>query len=97
MSLVILIKAAMATEREVETAKGMRKFKEQVGFIQIDDETRKIRVPLNRDQAPYPVGSYTLSDSSFTVSRFHDLEINRFEFGLVPVRQAMPQPAAKAI
>src|SRR4051812_38870522 len=91
--LVITIKAGTATAREVDTARGKRTFKEQVGFIEANDEVRKIRVPLDHDQAPYPAGRYTLAPSSFTVSKYHDLEINRFEFSLIPL--SAQQPVAK--
>jgi hypothetical protein len=86
-TLVIQIKAASATAREINTKNGKKKVAEQVGFIEMNDEVRKVRVPIDIEggQVPYPVGKYTLGASSFQVGKYNDLEINRYEMSLVPL------------
>ncbi len=85
--LVIKIKSGTAQAREIQTKNGRKEIAEQVGFIEHDDEVRKVRIPIRIDegQAPYPPGSYTLAASSFTVGKFHDIEINRYELALQPI------------
>jgi hypothetical protein len=85
--LVILIKVGTAQVRRIQTKNGSKEIAEQMGFIESNDEVRKIRIPVRVDegQAPYPPGKYTLSASSFGVGKFHDLEINRYELALHPL------------
>lgn len=99
MPLVIQIRAATATGRDVKTKNGMRRFYEQVGFIEVNDEVRKIRVPIDVEggQQAYAVGKYTLAASSFTVGKFHDLEINSYEFGLEPVGPVAASAQSKVV
>ena len=96
-TLVIQIKSATAQAREIQTKVGKKKVAEQVGFIEMNDEVRKVRVPIDIEggQVPYPVGKYSLSASSFQVGKFNDLEINRYEISLVPLAAALP--SAKAV
>lgn len=94
--LVIVIKVGTAQGREIKLKSGeMKKVADQLGFIDMNDEVRKIRIPIDvaNGQAPYAPGRYVLSASSFTVGRFHDLEINRYEMALIPL---LAGAAAKA-
>lgn len=99
--LVITIKSGNATARDVRTKNGMRRFFEQFGFIELDDEVRKVRVPVDVEagQAPYAPGKYTVSASSYGVGRFGDLQINPFELSLEPLVEAAPaaRSVAKAV
>lgn len=85
--LVITIKSGTAQVREIQTKNGPKKVAEQVGFIEHDDEVRKVRVPIDMDegQAPYPPGKYTLSAASYAVGKYHDLEINKYRIALQPI------------
>jgi hypothetical protein len=49
---------------------------EQSALLFKDGETYpdKIRISLKKGERPYPVGTYTLSDESFTVSGYGSLE-----------------------
>lgn len=96
MTLVIQIKVGSAEAREIQTKNGKKKVADQMGFIEMNDEVRKVRIPIDieRGQMPYPVGKYTLSPSSFTVGKFHDLEINRFSIGLVPLAASVQSKAS---
>lgn len=49
----------------------------------------EIKVSLQSPQDAYPVGEYELSDESFGVGQYGDLEINRFNFKLVPASAAL--------
>src|SRR5579872_5143699 len=63
-------------------------FREQVGVVQLGKyETREINVPLERDQAAYPLGEYDVLDSSFTVNQYKRLEVGRL--ALRPVASAV--------
>lgn len=97
--LVISIRVASAEARMIETKNGKKKVADQVGFIEANDEVRKVRIPIDVEngQSPYPVGRYTLAAGSFTVGKFHDLEINRYQLALVPLAAASAVPAAKAV
>jgi hypothetical protein len=46
----------------------------------------KIRISLKQGERPYPVGFYTLSDESFTVSGYGQLEVRP---ALVPMKAAL--------
>jgi hypothetical protein len=90
--LVITIKVGQAEGREIQLKNGQKKkVADQIAFIEANDEVRKIRIPIDveNNQAPYPPGKYTLASSSFSVGKFHDLEINRYELALVPLAPAM--------
>lgn len=90
--LVITIRVGSAEGREIKLKSGQtKKVADQIGFIEANDEVRKVRIPINVEggQVPYPAGKYTLSAESFTVGRFHDLEINRYEMSLVPLAAAV--------
>jgi hypothetical protein len=67
---------------DVETRKVVSKgrefhFRGQTAFMHHDEEVRKVRVPLGDDQTAYAPGTYTVSDDSFTVGNYGDLEIGR--------------------
>lgn len=87
--LVITIRVGTAQGREIKLKDGsLKKVADQIGFIEVNDEVRKIRIPIDvaNGAKPYPVGTYGLSASSFAVGKFHDLEINRYELALVPLK-----------
>lgn len=59
-------------------------FREQSGVVDLPNgERRVIAVSLEEGQAPYPVGSYTLLDTSFFVDRNSRLALGRVH--LAPV------------
>jgi hypothetical protein len=86
--LVITIKVGTAEGREIKLKSGdKKKVADQIGFIEANDEVRKVRIPIDVEhgQTAYPPGRYTLAASSFGVGKFHYLEINRYEMALVPL------------
>lgn len=88
--LVVRIKVGQAQGREIRLKTGeVKKLADQVGYIEFDDEVRKIRIPINVEsgQKPYEPGLYVLASSSFEVGRFKDLQINPYELRLVPVAE----------
>ncbi|KER02592.1 G5P family DNA-binding protein [Photorhabdus temperata] len=60
-------------------------FREQTAYIYNGGiYPEKIIVQLDKDDAPYPAGFYTLDDSSYSVGDFGALKIKRIK--LVPVK-----------
>lgn len=89
--LVIRIKIGQAQGREIKLKTGqVKQVAEQVGYIDVDDEVRKFRIPVDvaNGQKPYEPGLYVLSASSFEVGQFRDLGINRYELRLMPLADA---------
>lgn len=54
----------------------------------------EIRVPVEDPQRPYRVGRYNVALNSYQVGKYGDLQINPFEFVLVPAGQASAVKAA---
>ena len=74
------IKSAEIETRSIVRARDQRKFafREQAGFVKLNDEVRKITVSLAEDQAPYPVGKYlVLLEGSAYVDRNGRLALGR--------------------
>lgn len=81
--LRIVIKSAEVHARTI-TSKGREiTFRDQDGFLHHNEEVRKIRVPLGKDQSPYAPGNYTVGDDSFRVNDYGDLAIGRLN--LMPI------------
>lgn len=53
-----------------------------------------LNIDVDRKQAAFPVGVYSLGDTSFFINRFAQLEIGRI--GLVPVAAQQPQASRAA-
>lgn len=49
----------------------------QEGWVQLNGETRRVRIRLSREQNPYAPGAYVVSDDSFMVGQYNDLTIGR--------------------
>lgn len=90
---------------EVKTKSGTSKagkpfsMREQTGHAFLLDEhgnprkyPQEIKFILEGEQAPYPVGQYTLGLSSLYVGRFGNLEVGNLK--LVRIAQAAPQRSA---
>jgi len=87
--LKFTVKSTALVDRSIPSKKpGGRnwEFKEQEVWAEIGGEYRRLKFRAPKDQ-PYPVGEYTLSETSFTVSQFGTLELG-FEVELVPLRLA---------
>jgi Helix-destabilising protein len=92
--LLVRVKVGQAESRDIRLKSGATKrVAEQVGIVEIDDEVRKIRLPIDIEggQKPYEPGVYALAPSSFTVGKFHDLQVNPYELRLVPVSVVVDQ------
>ena len=70
------------------TGKNGREYniREQHGFIKVGDEVRRISLSLDRDQAAYPAGTYTVN-SACAVGRYGDLLVPR-SLALTPVARS---------
>lgn len=55
----------------------------------------KIKLSLDGPQAAYPPGDYQLSPAAFKVGQYGDLEINRFQVKLIPLRSAVQANSQK--
>lgn len=72
--------------RNVNTKHGPRTFYHQVAYLHRPGKAYpdRFRVPLPSPAEAYAPGRYMVAPASFKVGRFGDLEINRFDFQLVP-------------
>lgn len=66
--------------------------REQSAFVFLNNEPypQKITLNLNRDQAPYPKGEYTLTPEFF-VGNFGDLRVGMRQARLEPVADSKPK------
>lgn len=73
--------------RSVDTRNGPRTFHRQTAYLHRDGQAYPDRfaVPVESPDAAYPPGRYQVAPGSYTVGRYGDLEINRFEFALSPM------------
>lgn len=62
--------------------------REQIGYAQIGDEVRKVKISLGRDQPVYPVGLYIVDDASFTTDSYDGLTLGRLVLKLAVAAQA---------
>jgi hypothetical protein len=67
--------------------------REQTGFAQLGEETRKVTIGLGREQLVYAVGVYVVDDSSFTTDQYGQLVVGRLV--LKPVGAASAVPSAQ--
>lgn len=75
--LKIVIKSSEVHARKINSKGREIEFRDQDGFLHHNEEVRKIRVPLGRDQSPYAPGNYTVSADSFRVNDYGDLAVGR--------------------
>ena len=69
--------------RSVTTRNGPQTFYHQTAYLHTGGAyPDRFRIPVQGVNSGYPPGVYTLSDASFRVGRYGDLEINRFDFQL---------------
>lgn len=61
----------------------------QMARVALNGEVRNIQLVLESDQAPYPKGAYRLSDESFYVGGYGDLQVR-------PVLEPVVAAQAKA-
>jgi|GEM_PF-5881422 len=84
--LTIHIKDASVETATLNGPRGSFQSSSQTGWLDLPSgERRKVRVSLARDAKPYVAGAYTLSDDSFTVGQYGDLQLER-SLKLVPVQ-----------
>lgn len=94
--LIVRVKVGQAVGRQITLKSGqIKSVAEQVGFIEVADEVRKVRLPIDvqSGQAPYEPGLYVVSAGSFTVGKFNDLGVNQYDLHLVPLEQALADAA----
>lgn len=108
MTIRIEIKSDVLDQRQITISKGPKQgqtttFYEQEAWVTLPGNDGKPRpfpqrivlnIDVDRKQAAFPVGVYTLGDTSFFINRFAQLEIGRI--GLVPVAAQQPQQAPRA-
>lgn len=76
--------------RNVDTRNGPRTFHRQTAYLHRDGQAYPDRfaIPVESPAAAYAPGRYSIAPGAFRVGRYGDLEINRFEFALVPLAAA---------
>jgi len=79
----IQIKSLDVDVRQVTSKGRTYNFRSQTGFLYVDEEVRKFRVPLGDSQSPYAIGSYVIGEESFSVNEFGDLGIKRLNLSPV--------------
>lgn len=63
-------------------------FREQLGYIYNGGiYPEKVTIPVDKDSAPYPVGFYTIDDSSYGVGNFNAIAIKRLKLIPYPSNQ----------
>lgn len=106
MTIRIEIKTDVLQPREITPKTGNNAgktitFYEQEAWVTLPGNDGKPRpfpqrivlnIDVDRKHVAFPVGVYTLDDTSFFINRFAQLEIGRI--GLVPVAAAQSQRAA---
>lgn len=86
--LKVEIRDASIERATINGQRGSFTSERQTGWVTLPSgETRKIRVRV-KDGKSYPVGAYTLSDDSFTVGQYGDLQVG----ALVLVPASAPAP-----
>jgi hypothetical protein len=90
----IEIRDATATERKALVKGRESVFREQEGWMQLNGETRRVRIPLGRERAAYAAGRYTVDEASFGVNQWNDLMIARLVLKPVAASSAAPRSQA---
>jgi len=94
MSLVIEIDSNEVKTRSGTSAKTGKDYniREQTAYAHIPGQRypQQIKLMLEDNQMPYPVGKYQLDPSSFYVGRFDDLQI-RVKLANLPASGSKPQ------
>jgi hypothetical protein len=86
---LIRIIDATVERRDVKGRNGMFSAESQYGIADLPNgERRKVRVRVPRDVGPYKVGTYTVSDQSFGVGQYGDIEIAQLHLVSVAERPA---------
>jgi len=89
----LVIKDVTVTTSQINGKSGVFQSSSQDAWLDLPSgERRKVRVRLQRDAKPYQSGSYVVSDESFTVGKYGDLEIGQLV--LVPAPVAVSQAKA---
>lgn len=90
--LKIEIRDASIERATINGQRGSFTSERQTGWVTLPSgETRKVRVRV-KDGKAYAQGEYTLSDESFTVSQYGDLQVGALV--LIPARAAQPARVA---
>lgn len=80
------VKSTALADRSIPSKKegrGPFQFQEQETWADINGEYRRVKFRV-KDGRPYPVGEYTLAESSFQVNQYGTLELG-FDVELVPI------------
>jgi Helix-destabilising protein len=92
MTIRINIKSADFDTKSGTSKRGQAySIREQIGYAQIGDEVRKVKISLGRDQPVYAVGLYVVDDASFTTDSYDGLTLGRLVLKLAV--QAQPKSA----
>lgn len=91
---VIKIEDAVIERREIKGRNGTFTAESQWGIADLPNgERRKVRVRVQRERGAYPPGLYTVSDLSFGVGQYGDIEIQQLTLEPARVASAPPQAA----
>jgi hypothetical protein len=91
--LLIKIEDATVESREIKGKNGTFSAKDQYGIADMPNgERRKVRIRVPREGGAYRVGVYTISDESFGVGQYGDIQVANLV--LVPAPAAKPSAGA---
>jgi hypothetical protein len=93
VAMLVEVRDGTVRERKVLVRGRESVFREQDGWVQLNGETRRIRVPLGRELAGYAPGRYLMDEASFGVNQWGDLVVSRL---LLKAVAATAAGAAKA-
>jgi hypothetical protein len=93
MTITVEIQSAEYTVKSGNSARTGKPYaiREQVGYVKFSNQPYPVQIKLTLEDsaAPYAPGKYVLSDNSFFVGRFGDLQVRpRLEALPASVRQA---------
>ena len=92
----IEIKSTVTEYHQMQTKNGPRDRFYQVAYLHQDGEPYPIKFRITHDQnTPLAPGYYKLDDSSYTVGRYGDLEINPFQKRFIPIQDEPYIPKQK--
>ncbi|HEX3912690.1 MAG TPA: single-stranded DNA-binding protein [Steroidobacteraceae bacterium] len=91
---LIRIVDATVERRDVKGRNGTFSAESQYGIADLPNgERRKVRVRVSRDLGAYKPGTYTVSDASFGVGQYGDIEIAQLQLVSVAERPASAGPS----
>lgn len=77
--LLVTIKSKDLNEKSGRNAKGEWKIREQTGWIELNDERRRLAISLKDGAQPFEPGVYEVALTSFFVDTYGALSLGRLQ------------------